>query len=102
MQTTSKLFGFLPANSDERSQPSVSRLEAAVQRSTHAASQHEDPSSSNIHDWTIYDADFFALPWHNENDHGLQDFLQPGTYTLDGASIADIPLFPMYDQHAGG
>lgn len=53
-------------------------------------------------DWTIYDADFFSMPWMNENDQGLQDFLQPGTHTFDGASIADIPLFPMYDQQSGG
>jgi hypothetical protein len=48
-------------------------------------------------DWTIYDADFFALPWPNENDEGLQEFLQPGRQTIDG-SLVDIPLFPMYDQ----
>ena len=53
------------------------------------------------YDWTIYDAEFFALPWPNENDQGLQDFLQPGTHNLDGATVADIPLFPIYDQHTG-
>jgi hypothetical protein len=52
-------------------------------------------------DWTIYDADFFSMPWMNESDQGLQGFLQPGTHTFDGASIADIPLFPMYDQQSG-
>lgn len=52
-------------------------------------------------DWTIYDADFFALPWLNENDQGLRDFLQPGTHNLNGASMADIPLFPMYNQQLG-
>jgi hypothetical protein len=57
-------------------------------------------SISASYDWTIYDADFFALPWPNENDLGLQDFLQPGTH-LDGATVADIPLFPIYDQQAG-
>ncbi|KAL6710497.1 hypothetical protein ACN47E_008545 [Coniothyrium glycines] len=60
------------------------------------------PASSASFDWTIYDADFFALPWPNENDQGLQDFLQPGTHTLDGASVADIPLFPVFDQQAEG
>jgi hypothetical protein len=50
-------------------------------------------------DWSIYDSDFFALPWPIENDQGLQDFLQPATHTVDGASVADIPLFPLFDQH---
>lgn len=48
----------------------------------------------------MYDADFFALPWPTEYDSGLQDFLQPSTHTSNGASIADIPLFPIYDQQA--
>lgn len=62
--------------------------------------QRNVPSSGPL-DWTIYDADFFALPWPSENDQGLQDFLQPGTHNLDGVSVADIPLFPIHDQQMG-
>lgn len=68
-------------------------------RSTSAAQL--PTTSPDPFDWTIYDADFFALPWPTESDQGLQDFLQPGTHTLDGASVADIPLFPIYDQQPG-
>jgi hypothetical protein len=50
----------------------------------------------------MYDADFFALPWSSENDQGLQDFLQPGTHNFGGETVADIPLFPIYDQQMGG
>lgn len=65
-------------------------------------SHGQDASTETaIPDWTIYDADFFALPWLNESDQGLQDFLQPGRHTLDGENLADIPLFPMYDQMGG-
>ena len=42
------------------------------------------------------------MPWIDESDQGLQDFLQPGRHTLDGGSLADIPLFPMYDQTGEG
>ncbi|KAF2171153.1 hypothetical protein M409DRAFT_64089 [Zasmidium cellare ATCC 36951] len=72
-QASSQLFGLLPLESED-------------------TILSDAPS-----DWTFYDADFFALPWTNENDQGLQDFLQPGRQTLDGA-LADIPLFPLYDQ----
>jgi len=101
-EASSELFGLLsseqtlgaPTSNDSRSQQSPEPLAT------------RDPAQRNLpapmpHDWTIYDADFFALPWANENDQGLQDFLQPGTHNLEGASVADIPLFPIYDQQAG-
>jgi hypothetical protein len=97
-QASSQLFGLLPLepartastfrqSHDARAESSVPSVVPEQQR------QATDPPF----DWTIYDADFFALPWSNENDQGLQDFLQPGRQTIDG-SLADIPLFPMYDQ----
>ncbi|KAI8939170.1 hypothetical protein NX059_005002 [Plenodomus lindquistii] len=101
-QASSELFGLLPSISGARTQPldeGPSRLPPETRGSD---PMHQIPSTSmDPFDWTIYDADFFALPWPNENDQGLQDFLQPGTHTLDGASIADIPLFPIYDQQIG-
>ncbi|KAF2853746.1 hypothetical protein T440DRAFT_389770 [Plenodomus tracheiphilus IPT5] len=101
-QASSELFGILP------SIPSVRTPAPGQGQSRPQAEPFESipagqipATSTDPFDWTIYDADFFALPWSNENDQGLQDFLQPGTHTLDGASIADIPLFPIYDQQAG-
>jgi hypothetical protein len=97
-QASSQLFGLQPLES--------SRAISAQQHSQAAPAEPTVPSvvlEEQSHtadapfDWTIYDADFFALPWSNENDVGLQDFLQPGRQTVDG-SLADIPLFPMYDQ----
>ena len=100
-QASSELFGLLPAEI-----PYGSRTHHAGQAQA-TADMHlsQPPRQDNISasaplDWTIYDADFFALPWPNENDQGLQDFLQPGTHNLDGASVADIPLFPIFDQQA--
>lgn len=103
-QASSDLFGLLP---------SLSTLSTPTQRRGTNDTLHTTGStlmqglsrdSSSVvpsYDWTIYDADFFALPWPNENDQGLQDFLQPGTHNLDGATVADIPLFPIYDQQTG-
>jgi hypothetical protein len=101
-QASSELFGLLPS---ERSVHAPQLNNCHLQaRSTSLfsrdAGEPSMPTSAPL-DWTIYDADFFALPWPNENDQGLQDFLQPGTHNIDGASIADIPLFPIYDQHMG-
>jgi hypothetical protein len=101
-QASSELFGLLPALSETQQWdrlPNMDRTQSAS-RSTHSHNLAPQTISDPV-DWTIYDADFFALPWPNENDEGLQDFLQPGTH-LDGATIADIPLFPIYDQHMGG
>ncbi|GAB7333063.1 hypothetical protein MBLNU13_g04746t1 [Cladosporium sp. NU13] len=97
-QASSQLFGLLPLE--------PTRMDAAPRQIHNTpvepslASVVPEPQSHTTDapfDWTIYDADFFALPWSNENDEGLQDFLQPGRQTIDG-SLADIPLFPMYDQ----
>jgi hypothetical protein len=101
-EASSELFGLLlseappqdPRMSDCQPQPHSRALFSQP-------SDEPDLTSSAPLDWTIYDADFFALPWPNENDQGLQDFLQPGIHNLDGASVADIPLFPIYDQHMG-
>lgn len=100
---SSQLFGLLPLDDqDAEPEPSTAR---ADYRSTPAVSEQEissaavAPAAATL-DWTMYDADFFAMPWLNETDEGLQDFLQPGRQTLDG-SLADIPLFPMYDQMTG-
>ncbi|KAF1832442.1 hypothetical protein BDW02DRAFT_424896 [Decorospora gaudefroyi] len=101
-QASSELFGLLP------SEPS---LQVRAQNNGQAfppsdplfgqTTNESNNSASAPLGWTIYDADFFALPWPNENDQGLQDFLQPGTHTFDGASVADIPLFPVYDRQMG-
>ncbi|ORY17859.1 hypothetical protein BCR34DRAFT_474322 [Clohesyomyces aquaticus] len=93
-QASSQLFGLLPSESQ-------SRLSEAPSVPSQTA-QQDVASAIAPMDWTIYDAEFFALPWSNENDQGLQGFLQPTTHTLDGASVADIPLFPMDDQLMNG
>ncbi|KAF1938722.1 hypothetical protein EJ02DRAFT_436895 [Clathrospora elynae] len=95
-QASSELFGLL-LSEPIQAPPSAdgqTTFEPLLQQNSGQA----NISAPALPDWTIYDADFFALPWPNENDQGLQDFLQPGTYTLDGSSVADIPLFPIYDQ----
>lgn len=101
-QASSELFGLLPSLSETQPQNSLNDT-SRIRRVSESIVLHAPAldASSNSVDWTIYDADFFALPWPNENDQGLQDFLQPGTH-LDGATIADIPLFPIYDQQMGG
>ncbi|KAM0716419.1 hypothetical protein Q7P37_007864 [Cladosporium fusiforme] len=100
-QASSQLFGLLPLEGNRQASPPAPTPAA---RSDHhppepVHNQEAQPSSASF-DWTIYDADFFALPWPNENDEGLQEFLQPTRQTVDG-SLADIPLFPMYDQMTG-
>jgi hypothetical protein len=101
-QASSELFGLLPSISETQQQDRSRDTERtqSVSRSTLTHNVAPDVIPDPV-DWTIYDADFFALPWPNENDEGLQDFLQPGTH-LDGATIADIPLFPIYDQQMDG
>jgi hypothetical protein len=102
-QASAQLFGLLPSDPELPIDPSItSRPESAVPEPASTVPQQNDISAATLSDWTIYDADFLTLPWSNENDQGLQDFLQPGTHTMDGVSVADIPLFPMYDQQMGG
>jgi hypothetical protein len=107
-QASSQLFGLLPPESDATQNQQSDPLSASATFPSSSAPQQYDAAGGGAtaamapSDWTIYDADFFALPWSHESDQGLQDFLQPGTYTIDGASVADIPLFPMYDQHTAG
>jgi hypothetical protein len=100
-QASSQLFGLLPSNTSAPAPDLEPGRRQSIAQSLSSSVPPEDNTSSAPvpHDWTIYDADFFALPWLNENDQGLQDFLQPGTHT--GESIADIPLFPIYDQQTG-
>jgi hypothetical protein len=101
-QASSELFGLLPSLSDTRQRDRFQDVSHTQLLSEATEPRNSAPeAASEPVDWTIYDADFFALPWPNENDQGLQDFLQPGTH-LDGATIADIPLFPIYDQRMGG
>lgn len=103
-QASSELFGLLPALSENPVQEphAKSRVERLSESTTSHLQEQNASSTAAPFDWTIYDSDFFALPWPNENDQGLKDFLQPGTHNLDGANIADIPLFPIYDQQTGG
>ncbi|SMQ53578.1 unnamed protein product [Zymoseptoria tritici ST99CH_3D7] len=103
-QASSQLFGILPSDA-LGSQPVPEPVSMAPNDAMSAASMPPQQDMLNMNpvpeDWTMYDADFFALPWLNESDVGLQDFLQPGRQNLDGSSLADIPLFPMYDQMGG-
>lgn len=102
-QASSQLFGLLPPTASAPRQDTIYRRRQSIVHSfASSAPEHESVVAPAPSDWTIYDADFFSMPWMNENDQGLQGFLQPGTHTFDGASIADIPLFPMYDQQSGG
>ncbi|KAJ8115651.1 hypothetical protein OPT61_g2760 [Boeremia exigua] len=102
-QASSQLFGLLPsAITTPRQDFAHRRRHSAVQSFTSSVSEPDNIVAPAPSDWTIYDADFFSMPWMNESDQGLQGFLQPGTHTFDGASIADIPLFPIYDQQSGG
>lgn len=102
-QASSLLFGLLPPSTSTPQQDvSLRRRQSTVQSFASSIPEQESNVAPTPSDWTIYDADFFSMPWMNENDQGLQGFLQPGTHTFDGASIADIPLFPMYDQQSGG
>lgn len=96
-QASSQLFGLIPVE-DTEIETMSQHTERVEDRSASLVSEQQ--TSSTTADWTMYDADFFAMPWLNETDEGLQDFLQPGRQTLDG-SLADIPLFPMYDQMTG-
>lgn len=100
---SSQLFGLLPsATSTPRQDVIHRRRQSTVRSFASSVPEQEHTVTPTPSDWTIYDADFFSMPWMNENDQGLQGFLQPGTQTFDGASIADIPLFPIYDQQSGG
>lgn len=101
-QASSELFGLLPPEPTPQAHPADDyqrRPEPELPAASETV-QQSLPAQAPL-DWTIYDADFFALPWSSENDQGLQDFLQPGTHNLDGASVADIPLFPIHDQQMG-
>ncbi|KAL1654525.1 hypothetical protein SLS61_002713 [Didymella pomorum] len=101
-QASSQLFGLIPSTASTPRQDIIHRRRhSTVQSLTSSMPEQENVMAPAPSDWTIYDADFFSMPWMNENDQGLQGFLQPGTHTFDGASIADIPLFPMYDQQSG-
>lgn len=96
-QASSQLFGLLPVEPEGGNDEASHQEAEQPTPGTNVAPEHDTTLVDAPSDWTFYDADFFALPWTNENDQGLQDFLQPGRQTLDG-SLADIPLFPLYDQ----
>ena len=97
-QASSELFGLLASDAgptnDRQSGSSIPISSEPVS----AYGLETSTGATAPLDWTMYDADFFALPWPTEYDPGLQDFLQAGTHKSDGASIADIPLFPIYNQ----
>ncbi|EME43349.1 hypothetical protein DOTSEDRAFT_174156 [Dothistroma septosporum NZE10] len=100
-QASSELFGLLSKDIDETDGPSEPTEETTDDPPGSSEAQRQSCADAPLDGaWTYYDADFFALPWLDENDQGLQDFLQPGRQTLDG-SMADLPLFPMYDHMAG-
>lgn len=103
-QASSELFGLLPSLSkvrvEDKANEPFTRVDSEPILSQTPALNANATTAQQI-DWTIYDPDFFALPWSNENDQGLRSFLQPGTLSMDGATVADIPLFPIYDQQAG-
>ncbi|KAL5397404.1 hypothetical protein PMIN06_003654 [Paraphaeosphaeria minitans] len=97
-QASSELFGLLTSDANPPTEDtSLDRFRQSAEPSPSYAMEGSAPARTPM-DWTMYDADFFALPWPTEYDPGLQDFLQPGTHNSDGASVADIPLFPIYDQ----
>jgi hypothetical protein len=97
-QASSQLFGLLPLESSRANSVAEQNHTGPAEPALSSVIPEQQSHTADApFDWTIYDADFFALPWSNENDVGLQDFLQPGRQTVDG-SLADIPLFPMYDQ----
>lgn len=99
-QASSELFGLLSSDINPPIEdPTPDRFRQSAEPSTSYGLDASAPATAPM-DWTMYDADFFALPWPTEYDPGLQDFLQPGTHNSDGASIADIPLFPIHDQQA--
>ncbi|PVI04676.1 hypothetical protein DM02DRAFT_716133 [Periconia macrospinosa] len=98
-QASSNLFGMLSDPDQSLDEPYEQRSRSVV---SSVQPEHANTASTAPIDWTIHDSDFFATSWSsNEYDQGLQDFLQPGTYNLDGGSVADIPLFPIYDQQMG-
>lgn len=100
-QASSELFGLLASDTNPPTDnPSIDRFRAPARQPTSFSPDASTTATAPI-DWTMYDADFFALPWPTEYDPDLQDFLQPGTHNSDGASIADIPLFPIHDRQTG-
>lgn len=95
-RTTSQLFGLLPVEPTPSAHGATATPNSHAQR--FAASQEYVTEPATNSDWSIYDADFFAVPWFDQSvDEGLQDFLQSGRQALDG-SLLDIPLFPMNDE----
>lgn len=98
---SSELFGLLPTGSNSgRTHPDMVASITCTEQAEPRISEAE-PASVATSDWSIHDPNFFAVPWlSNDFDQGLQDFLQPGTHNLDGASIADIPLFPIFSQQS--
>ncbi|KAJ4353475.1 uncharacterized protein N0V89_005205 [Didymosphaeria variabile] len=99
-QASSELFGLLASGTSPPSEDStIDRFRHVAEPATSYSTEAPATTTAAL-DWTMYDADFFALPWPTEYDPGLQDFLQPGTHNSDGASVADIPLFPIYDRQA--
>lgn len=93
-QASSQLFGLLsPETTESRAAQSSSRLPAS------ARPPYLPTAPTPVSDSTMYDGDFFNMPWPHENDAGLQDFLQPVRQGSEGA-LVDIPLFPMDDNFA--
>ena len=94
-QASSHLFGMISNENDAAGLGSMRQRDEALEVDCgNADSRGHVAPSVDPDEWNIYDADFYALPWINENDQALLGFLQPGRQTLDG-SLADIPLFPL-------
>jgi hypothetical protein len=84
-----ELFGLLrpsetspqdPRLSDLRPQPPPGSL------FSHPTNEADMTSSAPL-DWTIYDADFFALPWPNENGNETPMYEQLVRHTLTSYTI---------------
>jgi hypothetical protein len=97
-RASSALFGLYPGldketgRSDKSSMNGIAEGETVTSEAVAGALvQH----AANDIDWTPGQGDVFALPWLQENDLDLQNFLQPGPEGVEGGG-AGIPLFPIF------
>lgn len=88
-QASFQLFGLVTSDSAR-----MGSVEGPVRPAPTPSSQEMQDGTASHVDWTMYEEDFFSMP--QDNDAGLQNFLQPGPSRFGGTSM-DIPLFPMDD-----